>query len=80
VQRWRSELTPAEIAVAQHLTRGEMQDLGYQQVAIKAPMLDVAGAYLGAPFAFVRAMRANAEMRGPLIPYLVRRVRSLISS
>ena len=28
----------------------------------------------------VRAMRANAEMRGPLIPYLVRRVRSLVSS
>lgn len=80
VQRWRSELSPAEIAVAQRLARVEMQDLGYQQVVIKAPMLDVAGAYLGAPFAFVRAMRANAEMRGPLIPYLARRVKSLISS
>lgn len=79
VQRWRSELTPAEIAVAQRLTQGEMQELGYQKEAIKSPMLGVAGAYLGAPFAFVRAMRANADMRGPLIPYLVRRVRSLIS-
>ncbi|MHB1084266.1 MAG: sulfotransferase family protein [Thiobacillus sp.] len=80
VQRWRTELTPAEIAVAQRITRGEMQELGYQQEAINASMLDVAGAYLGAPFAFVRAMRANAEMRGPLIPYLARRVKSLISS
>ncbi len=79
VQRWRTELRPAEIAVAQRLTRGEMQEQGYQPVEIDAPMLDVAGTYLGAPFAFVRAMRANADMRGPLIPYLARRVRSLIS-
>lgn len=79
VQRWRTELSPAEIAVAQRLTRGEMQELGYQPVEIDAPMLDVAGTYLGAPFALVRAMRANADMRGPLIPYLARRVRSLIS-
>lgn len=80
VQRWRSELTLAEIAVAQRLTGSEMQALGYQQEAINAPILGVVGTYLGAPFAFVRAMRANAEMRGPLIPYLARRVRSLISS
>lgn len=79
VQRWRTELSSAEIAVAQRLTKGEMQELGYQPVEINAPMLDVAGTYLGAPFAFVRAMRANADMRGPLIPYLARRVRSLIS-
>jgi hypothetical protein len=79
VQRWRTELSPAEITVAQRLTWVEMKELGYQPVEVDAPMLDVASTYLGAPFSFVRAMRANADKRGPLIPYLVRRVRSLIA-
>lgn len=79
VGRWRSELSPAEIIVAQRLTRKEMYDLGYQQCTSNASMLEVVGTYLGAPFAFARAIRANTKMRGPLIPYLVRRFRSLVS-
>lgn len=80
VQRWRSDLGPAEIVVAQHLAGKEMVKLGYAPIAIRAPKLALAGVYLGAPFAFMRAMRANAAMRGPLIPYLARRIKSLLWS
>lgn len=78
VERWRQNLEPAEIAVAQQLTGTEMADLGYTQEKINAPMMALASIYLRAPWAFVRAMRANTEMRGPLIPYLFRRVKCLL--
>ena len=78
IERWRHNLDPAEIAVAQHLIGVEMAELAYTQENISAPMMALASIYLGAPWAFVRAMRANAEMRGPLIPYLARRIKCLL--
>lgn len=78
VRRWRTELSPVEISVAQHLTAQEMRGLGYQREVLKASLPGIAASYGSAPFALFRAIRANADMHGPLLAYLARRVKSLL--
>lgn len=80
VGRWRTHLGPAEIAVAQQITACESRDLGYTTATTNASMFAVAALFAQAPFALIRAMRANAHLRGPLIDYLARRVKSLVRS
>jgi len=78
IGRWREKLDPAEVAVAQHLAASQMRLLGYARESVHPNIFRVASTYLSAPFKLFLALKANAAMTGPLLPYLVKRVRSLV--
>jgi len=80
IDRWRTDLMPEEIAVAQTIARPEMKRLGYSTVAVKPTWMRLAACTASAPLALLRALKANKEVRGPLLPYLARRINSLIIS
>lgn len=73
VGRWRDGLAEEDAHVAQLLTRKELERLGYSVEKTNANPVKVAATFLSTPFAFWRAIEANKEKRGPLIPYVIRR-------
>ncbi len=74
VGRWRRELAPEEVWWAQRLGSHNMARLGYASAPIQPSyarlFLDIATL----PKAFVVAMRANTNHRGPVWQYLWRRI------
>lgn len=74
VGRWRTELRPEEVATAQRLTGAEMKTFGYAPEPQAVNRLRCAGLYLSAPTALSRALWVNRYKRGPLVPYLSRRL------
>lgn len=80
VGRWRTQLSKEEIYLAQKLTHRELVALGYITEAVNANPYKLARAVMTLPYALWRGLDANKEMRGPLVPYLLRRARALWSS
>ncbi|BCX87771.1 omega-hydroxy-beta-dihydromenaquinone-9 sulfotransferase [Methylomarinovum tepidoasis] len=80
IDRWRTDLAPEEIAIAQAIAGPELEQLGYRLESIKVSQLKVAVCIASTPFALWRALRANRAVRGPIVPYLVRRLGSLVAS
>jgi hypothetical protein len=74
VGKWRTELSGDEIRVAQSLARREMTSFGYEVERCKVHGVRLAAAYLSTPVALARALWANRHKRGPLLPYLLRRL------
>ena len=74
VDRWRSKLSPAEIAAVQDACGGLMDRLGYPRAPTGlAPGRVVPWATL--PFALLAAVRANRDRMGSLPAYILRRLR-----
>lgn len=81
VGRWREQLEPEDARVARQLTRRHLESLGYDvQEPIVASKAKVLRCWISTPVALVRSLRANEGRRGPLVPYLVKRVRALVGS
>ncbi len=80
VFRWKTDLKPEEIAVSQLFCKKQLSDLGYGFVSPGASVHKLVFIFLNTPFALWRALHANKEMRGPLLPYLYRRLSALIRS
>jgi hypothetical protein len=79
VGRWRTQLRPEEVYVAQKLAGNELAQLGYALEKVTAPPGKLARVVLTLPYALWRALAANTAIRGPLIPYLLRRARIFLS-
>jgi len=77
VGRWRQTLEPIEVWTAQAISGRKMILAGYDPVPIQPSMWALIGTLLTVPSAFLRALRANSAKRGPLIAYLMRRVRGI---
>lgn len=78
VGRWRSVLPREHAYVAQIITGKDLRDLGYQKERIDASPTKVALIFLGFPFALLRGLYANRSKQGALMPYLAKRVASLV--
>jgi hypothetical protein len=78
VGRWRNHLPPSDAAVAQRVCSRYMPKFGYLTEPVRANPLTVAGHVLGTPFAAWQAIAVNARVRGPLLPYLAKRLGKLI--
>ncbi len=74
VDRWIQDLDPQEIWIVQLLCRSEMELLGYKKAKVNVNYFKVAWTLVTTPYALFRALYANKESRGPLIPYLIRRL------
>jgi hypothetical protein len=77
VGRWRQQLTHEEIFIAQEIAGRELQSLGYEPAVVDVHFGQLFFLCATAPFAGVRALAANREMTGPLLPYLLRRCAAL---
>jgi len=77
VHRWRTALSAEEIVVAQWLTHSDLMAFGYPLDKAQPNFLRLAWILISAPYALIRALSANKGTRGPLIPYVGRRLLSL---
>ncbi|MGH2536156.1 MAG: sulfotransferase family protein [Candidatus Promineifilaceae bacterium] len=74
VGRWRDCLEPAEVWLGQRVGRRAMARLGYPLAEARAQPLAVLAIALLTPVALLRALAANRGRRGPLMPYLWKRL------
>jgi Sulfotransferase domain. len=79
IGKWRGELEPEDAWLAQWLTESELERLGYRREKIKVNLFKVAALVLSTPLGLWRALDANRDARGPLLPYLARRLSTLMS-
>lgn len=78
VNKWEKLLSNEEIFVAQKTARREMELLDYKIEEVSPNLPRLAGIYFSAPYALWRGLAANKEKRGPLLPYLFKRVLGLL--
>jgi hypothetical protein len=78
VGNWRAELSAEEVYLTQRITRRELEELGYPLACVKVNPLRLAYIVTTLPYALWRALDANKMVRGPLIPYFIRRVAAII--
>jgi hypothetical protein len=78
VGRWRDHLPPADVAVAQRVCGRYMAAFGYPTEPVPAAPLAVARHVLATPYAAWQAIAVNKRVRGPLVPYLAKRLGQLI--
>jgi hypothetical protein len=79
VGRWRTGLSPEETWWIQTLAKGNLLAFSYELEDVKPEVLSLLQTCATAPFALVRALRANSQKRGPLFEYLKRRLSATIS-
>ncbi len=78
VGQWRGALSQEDVAIVQAVCQREMHELGYHLDAVHAhywPLVKILGA---APVAAIRAWSSNARVRGPGLPYLLRRLSAML--
>jgi len=78
VERWRRMLSNEEAYIAQKLTKSRLERFGYRTVELKINPLKVAYIWATLPYGLWRALHANKTIRGPLVPYVVRRTVALM--
>lgn len=78
VGRWREGLSAEEVWIAQALCKNQMRELGYESVQTKVNWFRLLAFFCRVPIAITRGLHANRHKRGPLVPYLTRRLRAMI--
>lgn len=79
IGRWNKELTKEELFIAQVISRTEMHTLGYTIESVHPNIVKLTLSLMGFPMALIKAIKANRELRGPLLTYLLRRGLRLFS-
>jgi hypothetical protein len=79
VGRWRTQLSREEVYLIQKIAHKELADLGYVSEDIQPNPLMLSYYTMVVPFAFIRLLRVNRALFGPVVPYLFRRLRLLVS-
>jgi len=74
VGRWRNTPDNEGAFVGQMIASSELDEYGYQIEKLRVSTLRMAKILISTPWAFLRAVHANKEMRGPVIPYLAKRI------
>ena len=78
VGSWRKRISDNEAWIAERLCAPEMCRLGYPREAANVSYLRILGQLLTVPYALWRGLQANKDKRGPLLPYLFRRLSAVI--
>jgi hypothetical protein len=77
VGRWKKGLSDDEIHIAQKINGSCLESLGYKLGDLRVNPLKLCYLYATLPYGLWRALRANRAIRGPLFPYLVKRLVAL---
>ncbi|MFK5951073.1 MAG: sulfotransferase [Methylococcales bacterium] len=80
IDKWKARLKPEEITISQLLCNKQLNFLGYDSYTPRRSIVQVLIIFVTTPYALWRALDANKEMRGPLLPYVYRRLSALIRS
>ncbi len=72
--RWRHQLSQEEIRAVQLVSGREMRSLSYEVEKVPVRPLAIMKQTLTLPFALLSALKANTNVRGRLLPYLLRRL------
>lgn len=75
VGRWKKQLSAVDAEIMQKLAANEMNWAGYNLDNINCSTFKIAGYFFTAPFAVVRGLYLSRHKRGPLLPYLLRRLK-----
>ena len=78
VGKWRRNLQSREIWWVEKITGTQMESFGY---ALNSPRIQIFGVlldFLVLPLKLGQALWVNRKNRGPLIPYVLRRLKGLI--
>lgn len=78
IDRWRTQLTAEEIAISQYIASKELAWLGYPYADVSPGKVTVLKTWLETPLALWKALHANKDVIGPIIPYLARRIGALL--
>ena len=78
VGRWRETLPQVDVAIAQAVCQREMRELGYSLDPVGAQLWPLVRTVAAAPAAAIRAWHSNARVRGPALPYLLRRISAML--
>jgi Sulfotransferase family len=79
VDRWRSKLSPVEVAVIQRCCRGFMDELQYEMLPVEISRLRFAWRFASVVPAAVRATLANRARFGRALDYVLRRAAPALS-
>jgi len=77
IGKWRTGLPPEEVNVVQQITHTEMNKYDYESEKLSASQIKVVCIYLMSFYALIKALYSNRRNRGPLWPYLSKRISSL---
>lgn len=77
VDAWKTKLSAEEIFLAQLINGKLMHEHHYSKIKPSLNWLKVLFIILQTPFALFRALHANKQNRGPLLPYLKKRLSSI---
>lgn len=78
VGSWRKRISEEEAWIAERICSTEMRRLGYASEAAQVSYLRILGYLVSAPYALWQGLQANKYKRGPLLPYLFRRLYAVI--
>lgn len=74
--RWKSVLSPREIAVIEHVAGENLKTLGYERASKGSSLLSTVPVYATLPAAVLRAAMANRGRYGSLPQYIFRRLKA----
>lgn len=77
INRWSGQLAETDVFLAQTICRKLMQQHHYSMVPVHPGVVPLTGTVLSTPFKLIRALYANRAIRGPLLPYLWKRIRPI---
>lgn len=80
IGRWRTSLGSEEAWIAQCIAGRELEKIGYTCEQLKVNYMKVVYSFLYFPIALARSLYSSRDMRGPLLPYLGRRVAPLLKN
>lgn len=79
IQRWTESLSREHVYIAERIARQELEQLGYKASNIRPNPLKLLKLAISFPYAFGMALNANRSIRGPILPYLMRRATAFFS-
>ena len=74
IGKWRKNLAPEDGWIVQKLCGKEMDVYGYEPEPVNCNPIRLAVLVMSTPIALWRGLNANKHKRGPLLPYLLKRV------
>lgn len=77
VDKWKEDLSVEDLYIVQRFAADGMRFLDIDPVPTKPSFVKLAGIFASFPFAVIRALYANRHNRGPLLPYVFKRVRMM---
>jgi len=79
IGRWVNELSHTEIFLMECLASKELERMGYVKGCYRPNWIEVGMLAFKVPVSLIDALSANRKMIGPILPYLLRRLKAIVT-